>query len=149
MADSASMELVWETNRIPEFVGKMAEASALGLDTWAGETLQEADAAAPTDTGGLRASRYRITALTNEFGSATSAFTARNPKGHPASEPQVDVAGGEVAIGYAAGYARPVNDGHHTRSGGFVAANPFFDNAVQGNIGTIHDKIAEALGKIL
>jgi hypothetical protein len=149
VADSASMTLVVVRDRIPELRAKLTAAGELGLDKITSEIEQQADAAAPTRTGGLRASRFRITGLTDEFGSAVGALMSRNPKATAISNPGRP--GHGAVVGFAAGYARAVNDGHHTRSGSFVAGRPFFTSAVEANREKVRqfviDQINEAIGK--
>lgn len=136
MADS-EFSLTFDTNNIARYVEALGKATDLGLDTWCEKTVQQADAAAPVASGHLRESRYVISALRNEF---------RGDEG--VVEPAVAVGEHEAALGFGASYARYVNDGHHTASGSFVAANPFFDSATQGNLGTLADEVADKINGI-
>lgn len=121
MADG--YELLVKYNRIPAILKGLDRACALGIDRFTADVLQASIADTPTDTGGLRASGFRITEVFNNYGSAVGAMQSRNPKAQAIDEPSRDKNGG--LVGFAADYARPVHDGHHTRSGGFVAAQPF------------------------
>jgi len=148
MAGEVEFSLSFEVNHIEEFLTRMGEAVDRGLDTWAGETVLEADGNAPTDTGGMRASRYRITPITNEFANAVAAFNSANPTGDASSEPAVAVSEHEAAIGFAAGYARFVNDGHHAPSGVFVPAQPFFTSATEAHLPLLSDKVSAEVDKV-
>lgn len=137
MASGFTLEIVINRNILPSIAGEFGRAADLGLDAWAAETLQECKSNAPVATGGLRASGYRITPVTNTYGEAASAFVAANPKGSAA--PPGPTGDHEAVVGFCADYALFVNNGHATRSGGFVVANPFFTSGVLAK----QDKLSE------
>lgn len=138
------IEVTW-TGNTDEILAKLDRVIDLGLDKWAADTIQLADSAAPVRTGGLRASRYRISHITDEFASAVSAFQAANPKGRAGENPGPIPHG--VVLGFAADYAAAVNYGHHTSSGSFVEGNPFFTSTVEAQVGKLADALTEAFGK--
>lgn len=142
------VEVVWVVNRFAEVIAKVDLAVDLGLDTWAAEVEQAAAAIAPYETGGLRASRYRVSPITDEFATAVAAFLAQNPKGEPDTHPGA-AKHGSVTVGFAAGYAAYVDQGHHTPSGSFVSANPFFSSTVQAKLPTLPIKLLESFTKVM
>ena len=52
-----------------------------------------------------------------------------------------------VNVGAAASYSCWVNWGHHVRGGGFVPANPFFDQGVEQAASTFESDMAQALAE--
>jgi hypothetical protein len=101
MADGASFELITEYSRIPEVIVGLQAAVNAGLSLWAQAVITLAQAQCPVETGTLRDSAYS----------------------------QVEAGG--VTLGFSAPYAAYVDQGHHTRSGSWVPANPFFSSAIQ------------------
>jgi len=148
MGANGGITIEWKVNNFDKVLAQLDQAIDLGLDTWAADTIQLADSAAPVRTGGLRASRYRVSSITDEFASAVGAFMAANPKGEAAQHPG-EAAHGVVIIGFAAGYAAAVDQGHHTRGGSFVAANPFFTSTVEAQIPRIPESLANAFKKVI
>lgn len=145
---SGGIEITWKVNNFAKVLEDIDKAVDLGLDTWAADTIQLADSAAPIRTGGLRASRYRVSSITNEFGSAVAAFYSANPRGEAGADPG-EAQHGSVILGFAAGYAAAVDQGHHTRSGSFVPANPFFTSTVQAQIPRLPEALANAFKKVI
>lgn len=129
MADGFELMVTLDSDILPSLIGKFGEAANLGLDAWSAETVQQGKSEAPVDTGGLRNSGYRISKVTNTYAEAATAFHAANPKAEASAEPPVPNL--EAVVGFAAGYALPVHEGHHTASGSFVPANPFLGRASQ------------------
>lgn len=138
-----------ERSRSLAIAAALTGAVALGVDRALAQVEQDATATAPFASGALRASRYRITMLTNEFAAAVSAMQARNPKAEPSAMPAVDVAHGAGAVGFAADYAVPVHDGHHTRSGGFVPARPWLAEAAAANRRLISQAVGNSLAALV
>lgn len=112
----------------------------VALDRGAAEVEQDAAVEVPFLTGALRASRYRITSLVNEFESAINAATKQNPKVNFVEQPVVAIEAGEAVIGFAVDYAIYVHEGTHE-----MPARPFLQNAVARKGDLVIGYIAAAL----
>lgn len=76
-------------------------------------------------TGFMRDSVYAATVSESTYGNATPSGDAYLlPEQTPANDQQ-------GVVGVAANYAIYVNDGHHTRSGSYVPAAPFFEPGME------------------
>lgn len=130
-------------NRLPEIAAGLTVSTELGVDSGLAIVEQAVKDNAPTATGALQASVYRMTRDTDEYDGAVAEMESLNPRALASERP--DRSGGEGILGVAADYAAPVNDGHVTANGGFVAANPFFTQAVESNQEKIVEEAIKAI----
>lgn len=137
MGSGATFELSIERNVLPSIVGQFGKAADLGLDAWSAEMLQAAKSNSPYKTGGLRASGYRMTPVTNTYHEAAAAFTSANVKGNPAPPPTFSPSAHEAVVGFCADYAMFVNNGTRHQ-----AANPFFTSAIEATKGKLSEHVA-------
>jgi hypothetical protein len=108
----------------------LARAMRPACQTISSDTARFLEAAAaggsPVDTGFMASSVYSITP---KYGSTYG--TMGTPPGDSYALPPIAPGGPyDSTVGVAANYAVYVNYGHHTRSGSYVPAQPFFDQAV-------------------
>lgn len=130
-------------NRLPAISHSLASSTELGVDSGLAIVEQEVKDNTPVATGALQASVYRITRNTDEYDEAAAEMESLNPAAY--ATPRPDRADGEGILGVAANYAAPVNDGHHTANGNFVAANPFFTQTLESSEQTIIDEARKAI----
>lgn len=135
-------------NHLPEFIAGFADALNRGLDAGLARVEEDARAGAPVATGALAASGYRVTPITNDYQEAVSAMQSANGDAQPSGGTDLSQVDGEGMVGFAADYAIFVHDGHHTRSGTFVAGRPFLSQAEEADAEYVAEQIVQAVNEL-
>lgn len=113
-------------------VQKAVTETAIGLQ-------EDAKGNAPVDTGFLASSIYSVTP-----GYGSTYDEAQMPPGDSYQLPEVTPDNDTSAIvGVSANYGIYVNYGHHTRSGSWVPAQPFWEPAIDAARALFDDELAK------
>jgi len=112
-----------------------------GLQTTGVQMVANIQANAPRRTGFMADNVYVSGPLVSTYGAGGSP-SSDEAYLLPEVTPQDEYS---AIVGAAADYSIWVNFGHHTRSGSFVPANPFFDRGVEQTRGQFETIMAAAL----
>lgn len=133
MSSDWGVEYTVVYNGLPAYIEKLKLATDLGLDSWAAEVELEATADTVVKTGALRASRFRITPIVDEFDESVAQALSNNPKATTIEKPIIK-RHAAAAVGFSVSYARYVEEGHHTSGGSFIAGRPFLRPALERHL---------------
>lgn len=129
-------------NRFPELAAKLKPALQTGIKVVA-FNVQAYARQGPYRTGFMDSNIYASGWWGSDYGGGESPPTD-DVYLLPEVSPPDDMT---AIVGAAANYSAFVNYGHHTRGGGFVPANPFFDQGVEQARGTFESDMATALAE--
>lgn len=139
MANRSGITLTVQFNHLPQLRKEMRQRANIGLDRGFATIQVAAKAGAPVgETGGLRASVYRVTPLHNDYATAVARMLRLNPNAIPVEPPRLDLTG--AYIGLAADYGYWVHNGTHR-----MPARPFVMEALIRNQDNIQVEVIRAI----
>jgi hypothetical protein len=131
-------------NHFPQIAAQLKPVLQQGIKTTAKDMVGFASSGAPRETGFMGDNVYMSAHDESTYGQGP----APSKKGAyllPEVTPGSDM---EAIVGAAAYYSIYVEMGHHTRSGSYVPANPWFYPAVELARGTFEQEMAIALQQL-